>query len=113
MKKNPYHFFARRTLKTIAIVLSSMTTAFIIGVETAGDVQPIVAPTKAGGSVLEGDFDGNGTLDTTDVKIALDIIQGNRTATPYELEADPNQDFHITMDDVTVMLEEIERMKNQ
>ncbi len=107
MKKHPYQFFARKTLKTITIVVASMTAAFILGIETAGDVQPIVSSTKAGGSVLEGDVDDNGTIDLRDAQIALEIARGNRVASPRELEADPNQDFHITLEDVATILEHI------
>ncbi len=109
MKKLSYSFFGRKTMRTIAIVAGSMTVAFIIGVETAGEVKPVVSSTNAGGTVIAGDMNGNGHVDAEDAEIALDISMGVRVPSPAELEADPNQDFHITKEDVAAILDILQR----
>lgn len=101
-----YRLLARKSLRTIGIVVGSMTAAFIVGVETAGDVQPVLV-TRASDTVVLGDFSGNGTLGVEDAKIAIEIAEGNRTPTPEELAADPNRDFHITMEDAKTILDEL------
>lgn len=106
--KHSYSFFGKKSGKTIAIVASSMTVAFILGIETAGDVKPVVTETRAGNAVLRGDMNGDGTLDLSDVRIALELAEGKRSPTPDELAADPNQDFVITKDDVTAIADAIE-----
>lgn len=105
--KHSYSFFGRKSLRTISIVGSSMTVAFILGIGTAGEVHPVVSETRAGGAVLLGDLSGNGTIDMDDVKIALELSKGTRTPTPKELAADPNQDFVITLDDAMSILEKL------
>lgn len=94
----------RPSLKTIGIVLGSMALAFLIGVQTAGDVNPIIGATNADSSLLEGDLDGNGSIEIADALIALDIARGYATALPEELAADPNRDYVITFDDVATIL---------
>lgn len=103
--KHRYSFFGRKSGKTIAIVAGSMTVAFILGIQTAGDIHPVVHETRAGSDVLHGDMNGNGRLEEDDVRIALDLANGVRSPTPDELAADPNQDFVITSDDVTMILD--------
>lgn len=100
--------FSAQTLKRCGIVLSCMAVAFAIGIQTAGDVQPMVEPTRAG-IRTSGDFDGDGTIDADDARIALDIARGYRIATAEELEADTNQDFRITVEDVAAIIEQLER----
>lgn len=85
-----------------------MAVAFAIGIQTAGDVQPIVEPTRAG-IRLSGDMDGNDMIDASDARLAMEIARGYRTATAQELEADTNQDFRITVEDVAAILEAMER----
>ena len=103
-----YSLFSRKSLKTITIVLSSMTAAFLLGIETAGDLHPVVSETRAGGTVLDGDFNKNGVIDIGDAKIALELAMEYRTPTPDELAADPNQDFHITSDDVMTIINRLQ-----
>jgi hypothetical protein len=107
----PYkHPSPHRLLRTIAIVGVSMFGAFLLGVETAGDIQPMVHSTMAGNAVVEGDFNGNGVQDVDDVKIALELAKGYRTPTPHELAADPNHDYVITVDDAMAVLDILERL---
>lgn len=100
--------FSAQTVKRCGIVVGCMAVAFAIGIQTAGDVQPIVEPTRAG-IRTSGDLDGDGTVDADDARIALDIARGYRIATAAELEADTNQDFRITVEDVAAILEQLER----
>lgn len=107
--KHSYSVFRRKSLRTITIVTGSMAVAFIVGVQTAGDVHPVISPTQADTTIVRGDFNGNGRLDNEDARIALQIASGYRSPTPAELAADPNQDFSITADDAMLILEELER----
>ncbi len=107
--KHSYSFFGKKSLRTIAIVGSSMTVAFILGVRTAGDVQPVVGETRAGGAVILGDLNGNGIVDIDDAKKALELVKGLRTPLPQELAADPDQNFTITIDDVLSILNSIKK----
>ncbi len=93
----------------MSIVAGSMTTAFLLGIETAGDVKPIVNGTRAGGAVIEGDLNGNGFLDREDLKIAEELAKGLRSPLPSELAADPNQDFIITEADVLWIRQKLEK----
>ena len=111
MNKHPYRFYGRKTLRTLSIVLGSMTVAFVVGIESAGDIKPVISSTNAVDAVTLGDFDGNGTLDTADVLIALDIVSGKRNPTASELLMDPSQDFHITLEDVQSMLLKIKQQQ--
>ncbi len=85
-----------------------MALAFVLGVETAGDVQPLVEYTRAGGRV-SGDMNGDGMVGVADARIALDIALGYRAATAAELEADVNNDLQITVQDVAAILEAVDR----
>lgn len=107
--KHRYSFFGKKSLKTIGIVAGSMTVAFILGIETAGDLQPVVHETRADNEVVRGDMNGNGSIDEDDVRIALELANGARTPTPAELEADPDQSFSITFDDVTAILDAMKK----
>lgn len=95
------------SLKSILIVGLSMCLAFFVGIETAGEVHPVVTETRAGGAILEGDLNGNDTLDLQDVRIALELAKGYRTPTPAELSADPNRDFQFTVDDAITIIDKL------
>lgn len=92
----------------MVIIASSVTTAFALGIQTAGDFATVES-TQADASQYTGDFNGNGNLDVQDARIALELAQGFRTPTPDDLSADPNNDFVITFDDVLSILERLER----
>lgn len=100
---------ARMSLRSILIVISSMTVAFLVGIETAGEVHPVVTGMLAGGVTVEGDLNGNGSLDLQDVRIALELAQGYRTPTPAELSADPNRDFRFTVDDAIAIIDKLQQ----
>ncbi|OGJ60422.1 hypothetical protein A3A67_03435 [Candidatus Peribacteria bacterium RIFCSPLOWO2_01_FULL_51_18] len=109
--KTKKSFFSRKTLRTIPIVIASVSLAFFLGIETAGDIEPVIDSTEAGGATLEGDFNGNGVLDTGDAKVALEIARDFRLPTPSELAADMGGDLHVTLEDVTAVLEKLERLQ--
>lgn len=111
--KHPYAIFRRKSLRSILIVGGSMSLAFLIGIQTAGDVQPIIAPTSADTSALLGDLNQNGSIDLDDVHIALELANGYRTPTPAELASDPNRDFQFTMEDAMQILEQLKRTPQQ
>ncbi len=104
--KNTYSVFGRKSWKTISIIVGSMTVAFILGIQTAGDVRPVIGAISADGA-MEGDFNSNGHLDLEDAEIALELASNYRTPTPEELEADPNRDYVITNEDVFTILERL------
>jgi hypothetical protein len=106
-----YSLFRKKSLRTISIVAGSMAIAFVLGIETAGDVRPVVSTTRAGSEVLLGDLEGNGSLSLGDVRIALELAEGKRTPTPAELSADPNHDFRFTVDDALLIIDELERRR--
>lgn len=68
-----------------------------------------MASTQADGADMAGDLNGNGSLDVQDARLALELANGYRSATPEELSVDPNRDFSITIDDVFAILERLER----
>lgn len=105
--KHRYSLFGKKSYRTIAILATSMTAAFLVGIQTAGDFSPVDA-TQADGTYTAGDLNGNGYLDIQDARIALELASGYRSPTPDELSADPNQDFVITIDDVFTILERLE-----
>jgi hypothetical protein len=80
--------------------------AFAVGVETAGDVQPI-APIGAKFIVESGDVDGNGVVNLKDIERILEIIQEYAIPSPQELKADPNGDGRFTIDDALSILHTI------
>lgn len=77
--------------------------SFAVGIRTAGDVRTI-SPLSAETPILAGDMDGNGTVDTTDVAMILEVAQGYREPTIAELRADPNGDGVISVDDALALL---------
>lgn len=111
--QHPYSLLRRKSLKTIAIVVTSMTAAFVLGIKTAGDVQPVINPTRADSAVIDGDLNRNGVLDTEDAALALKIALGYIPVTPQMLEADPNHDLHITVEDAIDILDRLKHMPVQ
>lgn len=84
--------------------------SFLLGIETAGEVQP-VSSIQAGGlqanvlpEVTPGDVDGSGVVDLQDVIIILEVVQGYREPTPLVLKADPNGDSHLRVEDALQVL---------
>ena len=94
---------ARRTFLTLApLAMVVAVASFGAGIQTAGDLRTIQWSSATDG--VRGDMDGDGTVDETDVIAILEIAQGYRTATPRELEADPNGNGVIAVDDAIRVL---------
>lgn len=98
-----YPHSVRRNLKLLAVGAACLTSSFFIGLQTAGNVQP-VSLIEAGGPQLSGDMDGNGIIDAADVTIILEVTQGYAVATPDQLRADPNGDGVLSVDDALRIL---------
>jgi len=112
MQTKLQRLLSRRNLSLAAFASACVVGSFLIGIQTAGDVQPFtlieaqtatVIPEQA----LRGDMDGNGTVDVKDALRLLEIIQGIRAATEKTLEADPDGNGTLTLDDVRVLLQEL------
>ncbi len=103
--KKTSSIFSRPLLRKACIVLGCMVFSFGLGIQTAGEVH--IASTRAGSLVIPGDLNGNGHLDVDDAKIALAIARGLESATPAQLEADPNGDFRITIEDAMAILNDL------
>jgi hypothetical protein len=113
MPKNYPSIFSAKALRMLGLGTACVIGSFMIGVETAGEVQPFT-PSEAGSleqaSVLEveepkaGDADGSGHISVQDAIEILEIVQGYREATPEHLKADPNGDHRLTIEDALRVL---------
>jgi hypothetical protein len=88
--------------KVLMLGAATVASAFFVGIQTAGDVQPI-SLIEAGGEVA-GDINSNGMLDANDVVLILEMVQGYREITPDALRRDPNHDGILTIDDAIRIL---------
>ncbi len=88
--------------KVLMLGAATVASAFFVGIQTAGDVQPI-SLIEAGGEVA-GDINSNGMLDANDVVRILEMVQGYRDITPDALRRDPNHDGILTIDDAIRIL---------
>ncbi|OIO53297.1 hypothetical protein AUJ46_05490 [Candidatus Peregrinibacteria bacterium CG1_02_54_53] len=94
---------SRQFLRVLFFSGICVTAAFLIGIQSAGEVQPI-ALIEAGSVSQRGDLTGDGSTDVQDVITILEVVQGYRQATPDQLLADPNQDGTLTIDDALRIL---------
>jgi len=83
--------------------------SFIIGVQTAGEVQPFTHSEAEGieaahESDLAGDIDGNGIVAVEDAIRILEIVQGYSEPTLPELSRDPNGDSRLEVSDALRIL---------
>jgi hypothetical protein len=95
-----------RNIKTFALGTLCLLGAFVFGIETAGEVEPITLG-EAGNIVMRGDLNANGVLDREDVAIVLEVVQGYRQLEPHLLQADPNGDGRLTVDDAIAILDDL------
>ncbi len=95
------HFSKALTLVPLALFVA--VASFSIGTRTAGDLRAIQYSSATDDSV-RGDLTADGVIDERDVIVMLEIAQGYRTATPAELEADPNNNGVIGVDDAIRIL---------
>ena len=93
----------RRTLLTLApLALVVAVASFGAGIQTAGNLRTIEWSSATNG--VRGDMNADGAVDEKDVIAILEIAQGYRTATPQELDADPNGNGVIAVDDAIRVL---------
>ena len=90
--------------RSIGAIATAMIVAFGIGIATSDSVRPVIPETQADDVIVAGDMNRNGTLEYADASIAISLARGDRTPTPAELLADPNTDYHITLEDVEAIL---------
>ena len=102
---------AKRILRTSALALASSTLAFLIGIQTAGDVQTVKrseASDAEENAFIRGDADQNGVLDAQDAITVLDISQGWTDGdTETVLSGDMDDDAVLTAIDVLLILRSI------
>ncbi|MDD5102966.1 MAG: dockerin type I repeat-containing protein [Candidatus Peribacteraceae bacterium] len=97
----PYR--SRQLLRVLLFSGICVTASFLIGIQSAGEVQPI-ALIEAGSVSETGDLTGDGRVDMQDVITILEVVQGYAQATPDQLRADPNGDGALTIDDALRIL---------
>lgn len=83
--------------------------SFIIGVQSAGEVQPFTHSEAESieslkQSDLPGDIDGNGEVAVEDVILILEVVQGYTEPTVRELSRDPNGDSRLEVSDALRIL---------
>ena len=105
--------FGSRMLQTLAFATVCIVGSFVLGIETAGEIEPF-AQTNA--STLNtpsapfsgGDIDGNGTRDLSDVLAVLAMVQGQTEPTERQREEDPDGDGILTMHDALLILQSLD-----
>jgi hypothetical protein len=105
-RKRTPSFPVTKHLQVLALGALCVVTSFSLGVRTAGDIET-VAPSEAGGIRLTGDIDNDGAVTAQDVIDILEVAQGYEDATPEQLEADPNGDGHLTVEDAMRILQDL------
>ena len=98
-----YPHYIRRNIQLLILGSLSLVSAFAIGIQTSGNVQPF-ALIEAGGTRLSGDINANGQVDIEDAIAILEITQGYTKASLDQLLADPNDDGVLTVDDAIRIL---------
>lgn len=93
----------KNVLRLIALGGLSLLGSFILGIETAGDVQPFGHSEAAQANHF--DVDSDGTLTSNDAYLALQFALGYREPTQAQLESIPEGKF--TTDTVLKMLSEL------
>lgn len=94
---------SRQFLRALLFSGICVAASFLIGIQSAGEVQPI-ALIEAGSVSRVGDLTGDGSTDVQDVIAILEVVQGYAQATPDQLRADPNGDGVLTIDDALRIL---------
>ncbi len=92
-----------KAVYVLPLTLLAVVASFAIGLQTAGDVRTIQL-SSATDNIHAGDMNADGSVDINDVTIILEVSQGYRTASVAELEADPNGNGELTVDDALRVL---------
>ncbi|ALM09741.1 MAG TPA: hypothetical protein DEB30_00940 [Candidatus Peribacter riflensis] len=96
-------FRSRQFLRALLFSGICVAASFLIGIQSAGEVQPI-ALIEAGSVSRTGDLTGDGRVDVQDVISLLEVVQGYEQATTEALRMDPNGDGMLTVDDALRLL---------
>lgn len=99
--------FSSRHLKVLSLAVFAMVGSFSLGIQSAGDVRPVSLIEAGSNAQQSGDVDGNGVVDNRDAMLILEISQGYVTPTAEQLQADPNGDGRLTVDDAIRILAEL------
>lgn len=94
---------SRHYLQVGLIASLCVAASFVVGIESAGDVRPITL-IQAGSPMHAGDLNGDGVVDVRDAIEVLEIVRGYKTATPEQLQADPDGSGTLTVDDALRIL---------
>lgn len=103
-------FFSRFTLQHLLLGVVCSIGAFAVGMETAGDVSPFGHTEAAlelpgSGAVIQGDMNGNRSLEAEDASILLQFAEGLETPTPDDVRrGDTDGDGQLTGKDVLRVL---------
>ncbi len=92
----------RKLVTLLPIGLLAVVASFGVGMQTAGELRTIQWSSAMDG--VRGDVNGDDLVDERDVIAILEISQGYRTATPDELNADPNANGVLAVDDAIRVL---------
>ena len=91
----------------VPLALLAAVVSFGVGMQTAGDVRTV--PSSSATDALAGDVTRDGIVDAQDAIRILEISQGYGTASVRELEADPNGNGTLTVDDAIRILRSLPR----
>ncbi|MEI8230384.1 MAG: dockerin type I repeat-containing protein [Candidatus Peregrinibacteria bacterium] len=97
---------SRQFLRIGLLASLCVAASFVVGIESAGDVRPITL-IEAGSPIHAGDLNGDGVIDARDAIEVLEIVQGYKVATPAQLQADPDGNGRLTVDDALRILRSI------
>ncbi len=92
----------------VPLGILAAVASFGVGLKTAGTLET-VPWSSADDDVVRGDVHEDGAIDALDVIAILEIAQGYRTPTISELEADPNGNGDLTVDDAIRVLRSLPR----
>jgi hypothetical protein len=97
------HTKTARTIATLVpLGMLAVIASFSLGVGTSGTMKAIRASSAT--EVMRGDVTLDNVVDIDDAIRILEVAQGYRVATPEELEADPNANGSLAVDDAIRVL---------
>ncbi len=103
---------SRRNLHLFAFATICVVGSFLIGIQSAGDIKPVLHTEAQPASVLshtptEGDIDGDGQVTLQDVVDLLQMIQRTRPLTQQSIAADPDHDGELTVSDAIAIIDRL------
>ncbi len=102
----------RRNLQLVAFATMCIVGSFLIGIQSAGDVKPVLHTEAQQANLLQqlpldGDIDGDGKVTLQDEMNILQMIQGTRKITEQALATDPDHNGQLTVSDAIVILDRL------